>query len=67
MTMPNPQARTLIDTRTLALRWGVDQRTVLRYCRFSGVPRVRFSDYGKVFYRVHDIAALEQRIFAPTK
>lgn len=65
--MPNPETRTLIDTRTLALRWGIDQRTVLRYCRLSGIQRVRFMKTGKVFFRVHDIAAFERRIFSPEK
>jgi len=55
--------QTLVDTRTLAERWGVSMRTVLRYCRIYELPEVRFIPTGKLFFREADIAELEKRVF----
>jgi len=67
MITRHPETRTLIDTRTLAERWGVSPRTVLRYCRYGDLPEVQFVAGGKLFFRVDDVAGLELQLFSRNK
>ena len=63
----HPETRTLIDTHTLALRWTVSPRTVLRYCRYGELSEIQFTPTGKLFFRVEDVAALELQLFCRNK
>jgi 5'-deoxynucleotidase YfbR-like HD superfamily hydrolase len=61
--LPLPPDQILVNTRTLAKRWGVDARTVLRIARFHDLAEYCLVDDGRVMLAREDVDALESEIF----
>jgi len=53
----------LVNTRTLAERWGVTSRTVLRACRIHDIPEIRLCDGGRILFPCDCIRQLEKELF----
>ncbi len=62
-TKPLDATPQLVNTRTLADRWGVNPRTVLRVCRLHAVPEIRLCEGGRILYPCDSIRALERSLF----
>jgi hypothetical protein len=53
----------LVNTRTLAERWGVNPRTVIRICRIHDVEEITLVPHGRILYARGDVEQLESQLF----
>jgi hypothetical protein len=57
-----PATPLLVDTRTLAIRWAVCPRTVLRVCRYHGKTEVRLTPHSRILFLLTEIDPLEREL-----
>ncbi len=61
--LPLEPAAILVNTRTLADRWSVNSRTVLRICRHYELTEIKFLVSGRILFLREEIETLEAKIF----
>jgi hypothetical protein len=61
--LPLPATQILVNTRTLAERWGVDPRTAIRICRFHELAEITMVPGGRILYARGDVEDLETQLF----
>jgi len=57
-----PATPLLVNTHTLAVRWQVCPRTVLRVCRLHALAELRLTAHGRILFLITQVAALETEL-----
>ena len=61
--LPLPPNQLTVTVRLLSDRWGLHGRTVIRVCRYHGVPELSLVPGGRILYPRDAIEDLETRLF----
>ncbi len=58
-----PEGQILVNTRLLTDRWGINQRTVIRLCRYHGLSEIQMVPKGRLLFFAEEISELERKLF----